>query len=204
MGSVACKLKRFDNSLELLNAADEILGRLEFESCSDSEVRSVNIIVQLQLARAAPRGSITASMGLLLHMMKRVPQAVPYLENATEKLNSCVTPKHVGLGFVCKHLPQAYLEMDQLLAVKMPELAKYIIDFSFRPYHEDVIDTCQCLSNAYGAIERFMVDLEVSSYVKFSCPKGDQFANLLDLFLNYRGKPVAIRKFQVFIHQCGS
>lgn len=50
MGSVAFKLKRFDDSLESLNAADEILDRLEFGSCSDSEIRPVNIAVQLHLA----------------------------------------------------------------------------------------------------------------------------------------------------------
>ncbi|XP_010904580.2 protein KINESIN LIGHT CHAIN-RELATED 2 [Elaeis guineensis] len=98
-------------------------------------------------------GSIMARMGWLLLVTKRVPQAVPYLESAIEKLKNCFGPKHFGLGFVYKHLGQAYLEMDQpQSAVKMLALAKDIIDFSFGPYHEDSIDTCQCLANAFGAM----------------------------------------------------
>lgn len=100
-------------------------------------------------------GSISARMGWLLLLTKRVDEAVPYLESAVDKLKNCFGPKHFGLGFAYKHLGQAYLEMDQhQSAVKFLSLAKDIIVATFGLTHEDSIDIHQSLANAYGLMGR--------------------------------------------------
>lgn len=124
----------------------------EFETALSLMKRTLAMLEKLPQEQHL-EGSIMARMGWLLLVTKRLAHAVPYLESAIEKLKNCFGPKHFGLGFVYKHLGQAYLEMDQPeSAVKMLALAKDIIDFSFGPYHEDSIDICQCLANAYGAM----------------------------------------------------
>ncbi|XP_008784696.3 protein KINESIN LIGHT CHAIN-RELATED 2-like [Phoenix dactylifera] len=137
----------------------------EFETALSLMKRTLAMLEKLPQEQHL-EGSIMARMGWLLLVTKRVPQAVPYLESAIEKLKNCFGPKHFGLGFVYKHLGQAYLEMDQpQSAVKMLALAKDIIDFSFGPYHEDSIDTCQCLANAYGAMGSFSLAMEFQQQV---------------------------------------
>nr|CAB3474951.1 unnamed protein product [Digitaria exilis] len=100
-------------------------------------------------------GSLSARMGWLLLHTKRVAEAVPYLETAVDKLKNCFGPQHFGLGFVYKHLGEAYLEMDKHeTAVKFLTLAKGIIHATFGPTHDDSIDTNQSLANAYGLMGR--------------------------------------------------
>ncbi|KAK3150493.1 hypothetical protein QOZ80_3AG0233910 [Eleusine coracana subsp. coracana] len=111
-------------------------------------------------------GSISARMGWLLLLTKRVDEAVPYLESAVDKLKNCFGPKHFGLGFAYKHLGQAYLEMDQhQSAVKFLELAKDIIIATFGPTHEDSIDINQSLANAYGLMGSYNVAMKFQEQV---------------------------------------
>ncbi|KAL6902362.1 hypothetical protein ACP4OV_005238 [Aristida adscensionis] len=111
-------------------------------------------------------GSISARMGWLLLLTKRVAEAVPYLEGAVEKLKNCFGPKHFGLGFAYKHLGQAYLEMDQHeSAVKFLKLAKGITDAVFGPTHEDSIDTNQSLANAYGLMGSYKLAMDFQEQV---------------------------------------
>ncbi|KAL6645186.1 hypothetical protein ACP70R_016794 [Stipagrostis hirtigluma subsp. patula] len=111
-------------------------------------------------------GSISARMGWLLLLTKRVGEAVPYLEGAVDKLKNCFGPKHFGLGFAYKHLGQAYLEMDQYeSAVKFLKLAKDITDAAFGPTHEDSIDTNQSLANAYGLMGSYKLAMDFQEQV---------------------------------------
>ncbi|XP_062209900.1 uncharacterized protein LOC133911601 [Phragmites australis] len=111
-------------------------------------------------------GSISARMGWLLLLTKRIAEAVPYLESAVDKLKNCFGPKHFGLGFAYKHLGQAYLEMDQhQSAVKFLTLAKDITDAAFGPTHEDSIDTNQFLANAYGLMGSYKLAMDFQEQV---------------------------------------
>ncbi|XP_072960010.1 protein KINESIN LIGHT CHAIN-RELATED 2-like [Typha angustifolia] len=106
-------------------------------------------------------GSILARIGWLLLLTKRVPQAVPYLDSAIEKLKNCFGSKHFGLGFVFKHLGEAHLDMDQpQSAVKFLTLARDIIDISFGSDHEDSIDINQLLANAYGIMGSYTLAMD--------------------------------------------
>ncbi|XP_047089472.1 nephrocystin-3-like [Lolium rigidum] len=97
------------------------------------------------------QGSISARLGWLLLLTKRVDEAVPLLEKAVEKLKNCFGPLHFGLGFAYKHLGEANLELNQLdAAVKFFVLASDIITAAFGPKHEDSIEILQLIANAYG------------------------------------------------------
>jgi len=50
LGLISCKLKKFGDSLESLNTAVPILDRLGKEGFDGSEIRTVSLEVQLQLA----------------------------------------------------------------------------------------------------------------------------------------------------------
>ncbi|KAI4995147.1 hypothetical protein ZWY2020_035050 [Hordeum vulgare] len=97
------------------------------------------------------QGSISARMGFLLLLTKRIDESVPFLEKAVEKLKNCFGPAHFGLGFAYKHLGEAYIEMGQPeSSIKFFELASDIINAAFGPKHEDSIEILQCIANAYG------------------------------------------------------
>lgn len=97
------------------------------------------------------QGSISARLGWLLLLTKRVDEAVPLLEKAVEMLKNCFGPLHFGLGFAYKHLGEANLELNQLdAAVKFFVLASDIITAAFGPKHEDSIEILQLIANAYG------------------------------------------------------
>lgn len=51
-------------------------------------------------------------------------------------------------------------------------LGKKIIEETFGNDHEDSIDTCQCIANSYGAMERYI-------YTLFSL---DQLSNIIRLY----------------------
>jgi tetratricopeptide (TPR) repeat protein len=131
-----------------------------YESMTEFETSLTLMKKTLELLEGASEtqhiaGSISARMGWLLLLTKRVSEAVPYLESAVDKLKNCFGPKHFGLGFAYKHLGQAYVEMDQHeSAVKFLALAKDIIVATFGPTHEDSIDISQSLANAYGLLGR--------------------------------------------------
>lgn len=111
-------------------------------------------------------GSIFARMGWLLLLTGRVQHAVPSLESAITKLKNSFGPKHFGLGFAYKHLGQAYLEMDKAQsAIQMLLLAKDIFEASFGLQHEDSIDTCQYIANAYGVSGSYSLAMEFQQEV---------------------------------------
>ncbi|XP_064965055.1 protein KINESIN LIGHT CHAIN-RELATED 2 isoform X2 [Musa acuminata AAA Group] len=182
MAQALCNQEKFGDSRRCLEIASGILDKelvsptkvseayaeisLIYETMNDFEIALSLMKKALAILQELPQvqhleGSISMRIGWLLLLTKRVPQSIPYLESAAEKLKDCFGPKHFGLGFVYKHLGQAYLDMDHpQSAAKVLVLAKDIIDESFGLQHEDAIDTCQCLANAYGAMGRYVMLLQ--------------------------------------------
>lgn len=122
----------------------------EFETALDLMKRTLEIVSRLPREQHL-EGSISARMGWLLLLTGRADQAIPYLERGEQKLRDSFGQNHFGLGFVNKHLGQAYLEVGkasqavQLLGTAYKNLARW-----FGPHHEDSIDACQSLANAYA------------------------------------------------------
>lgn len=98
-------------------------------------------------------GSVSARIGWLLLLTGKVKQAVPYLEEATERLKESFGSKHYGVGYVYNNLGAAYLELDRpQRAAQVFAYAKDIMDVSLGPHHTDSIESCQNLSKAYDAM----------------------------------------------------
>uniref|UniRef100_A0A0A9D8B4 MalT-like TPR region domain-containing protein n=1 Tax=Arundo donax TaxID=35708 RepID=A0A0A9D8B4_ARUDO len=137
----------------------------EFEM-SLSLMKKALVILESASEMQHIEGSISARMGWLLLVTKRVAEGVPYLERAVDKLKNCFGPQHFGLGFAYKHLGQAYLDMDQhQSAVKFLTLAKDIINATFGPTHEDSIDINQSLANAYGLMGSYKLAMDFQEQV---------------------------------------
>ena len=129
-------MNEFETALSLMKRTLTIVGRLPREQHLD--------------------GSISARMGWLLLLTRRADQAIPYLERGEQRLRESFGRMHFGLGFVNKHLGQAYLEVGKpAQAVLVLGTAYNILARWFGPLHEDSIDACQCLANAYGAKARY-------------------------------------------------
>uniref|UniRef100_M8BZN9 Nephrocystin-3 n=1 Tax=Aegilops tauschii TaxID=37682 RepID=M8BZN9_AEGTA len=112
------------------------------------------------------QGSISARMGFLLLLTKRIDESVPFLEKAIEKLKNCFGPLHFGLGFAYKHLGEAYIEMGQPeSSLKFFGLASDIINAAFGPKHEDSIEIIQCIANAYGLMGSYKYAMDFQQRV---------------------------------------
>ncbi|KAJ0967344.1 hypothetical protein J5N97_024261 [Dioscorea zingiberensis] len=180
--------EKFGDSKRCLEIACGILDKIElvspekvaeayaetsllYEAMNDFEVAMSLMKRTLAILHKLPQqlhlaGSISARLGWLLLLTRRVSDAVPFLESAVEKLKGSFGPKHFGLGFVYKHLGQAYLEMHQpQSALRMLLLGKNIIEETFGQGHEDSIDTCQCIANAYGVMGSYALAVEFQKYV---------------------------------------
>ncbi|KAK4418383.1 hypothetical protein Salat_2251000 [Sesamum alatum] len=98
-------------------------------------------------------GSVSARIGWLLLLTGKVEQAIPYLEDAAERLKESFGSKHFGVGYVYNNLGAAYLELDRpQSAAQVFAYAKDIMDVSLGPHHMDSIEACQNLSKAYAAM----------------------------------------------------
>ncbi|KAK6164470.1 hypothetical protein DH2020_001334 [Rehmannia glutinosa] len=87
-------------------------------------------------------GSVSARIGWLLLLTAKVEQAIPYLEDAAERLKESFGSKHYGVD-----RPQS--------AAQVFAYAKDIMDVALGPHHMDSIEACQNLSKAYAAMKRF-------------------------------------------------
>jgi tetratricopeptide (TPR) repeat protein len=86
----------------------------------------------------------------------KVSEAIPYLEDAVERMKDSFGPKHYGVGYVYNNLGAAYMEMDRpQSAAQMFALAKEVMDVSLGPHHSDTIEACQSLANSYNAMGRY-------------------------------------------------
>ncbi|XVE77907.1 hypothetical protein DITRI_Ditri13aG0101600 [Diplodiscus trichospermus] len=57
------------------------------------------------------QGSVSARRGWLLLLRGKVPQTIPHLETASERLKESSVSKHFGFGYIYKKLGAAYLEL---------------------------------------------------------------------------------------------
>ncbi|XP_075482272.1 protein KINESIN LIGHT CHAIN-RELATED 2 [Primulina tabacum] len=98
-------------------------------------------------------GSVSARIGWLLLLTGKVEQAVPFLEDAAERLKESFGSKHYGVGYVYNNLGAAYLELDRpQSAAQVFAYAKDIMDVSLGPHHTDSIEACHNISKAYAAM----------------------------------------------------
>ncbi|XP_043694070.1 protein KINESIN LIGHT CHAIN-RELATED 3-like [Telopea speciosissima] len=109
--------------------------------------------------------SVFARIGRLLLLTGKVPQAIPYLEIASEILQGSYGPEFIEVGYNYNNLGVAYLELDRpQSAAQMFSLAKDIMDVSLGP-HADSIEACQNLSKAYGAMGNYKLAMEFQQRV---------------------------------------
>ncbi|XP_051118656.1 protein KINESIN LIGHT CHAIN-RELATED 3 [Andrographis paniculata] len=126
-------MNEFDTAISLLKRALTIFERLS------SEQHSV--------------GSVSARIGWLLLLTGKVENAIPYLEDAAERLKESFGAKHYGIGYVYNNLGAAYMELDRpQSAAQAFAYAKDVMDVSLGPHHTDSIEACRNLSKAYAAI----------------------------------------------------
>ncbi|OVA02428.1 Tetratricopeptide repeat-containing domain [Macleaya cordata] len=137
----------------------------EFETAVSLLKRSLAIL-EKQPQELHSEGSVSARLGWLLLLTGKVPQAIPYLESAVERLKESFGSKHFGVGYIYNNLGAAYLELDRpQSAAQMFALAKDIMDVSLGPHHADSIDACQNLSKAYGSMGSYALAMEFQQRV---------------------------------------
>lgn len=126
----------------------------EFETAISLLKRTLALLEKLPQEQHS-EGSVSARIGWLLLLTGKVPQAIPYLETAAERLKESFGPKHFGVGYIYNNLGAAYLELDRpQSAAQTFAVAKDIMDVSLGPHHADSIEACQNLSKAYSTMGR--------------------------------------------------
>ncbi|PIN23105.1 Kinesin light chain [Handroanthus impetiginosus] len=124
----------------------------EFETAISLLKRALTMLEKLPQEQHLV-GTVSARIGWLLLLTGKVEQAIPYLEDAAERLKESFGPKHYGVGYVYNNLGAAYLELDRpQSAAQIFAYAKEIMDVSLGPHHVDSIEACQNLSKAYAAM----------------------------------------------------
>ncbi|MQL81573.1 hypothetical protein Taro_014021 [Colocasia esculenta] len=137
----------------------------EFETAISLLKRTVSVLEKHPQEQHAG-GSASARIGWLLLLTGKVPQAIPYLEDAAERLKESFGPKHFGVGYIYNNLGAAYMELDRpQSAAQMFALSKDIMDASLGPHHADSIEACQNLANAYGAMGSYVLAMEFQQKV---------------------------------------
>jgi tetratricopeptide (TPR) repeat protein len=158
---IACVIlgkKETTSPVEVAEAYSEI--SMQYETMNEFETAISLLKRTLALLEKLPQeqhseGSVSARIGWLLLLTGKVPQAIPYLESAVERLKESFGPKHFGVGYIYNNLGAAYLELDRpQSAAQMFAVAKDIMDVSLGPHHADSIEACQNLSKAYGGMGR--------------------------------------------------
>ncbi|XP_073156309.1 protein KINESIN LIGHT CHAIN-RELATED 2 [Henckelia pumila] len=111
-------------------------------------------------------GSVSARIGWLLLLTGKVEQAVPFLEDAAERLKESFGSKHYGVGYVYNNLGAAYLELDRpQSAAQVFAYAKDIMDVSLGPHHADSIEACHNISKAYAAMGSYPIAINFQEKV---------------------------------------
>nr|KJB25994.1 hypothetical protein B456_004G220300 [Gossypium raimondii] len=137
----------------------------EFETAISLLKRTLAILEKRPQEQQS-EGGVSARTGWLLLLKGEVPQAIPYLENAVEKLKDSFGSRHFGVGYIYNNLGAAYLELDRpQSATQIFAVAKDILDVSLGPHHADSIETCQNLSKAYSAMGSYTLAIEFQQRV---------------------------------------
>ncbi|KAF2320438.1 hypothetical protein GH714_027512 [Hevea brasiliensis] len=164
---IACRIldkKESVSPVEVAEAYSEIA--MQYETMNELETAISLLKRTLSLLEKLPQeqhseGSVSARVGWLLLLTGKVTQAIPYLENAAERLKESFGSKHFGVGYIYNNLGAAYLELDRpQSAAQMFAVAKDIMDVALGPQHVDSIEACQNLSKAYGAMGSYAIATE--------------------------------------------
>eukprot|EP01018_Ginkgo_biloba_P034496 Gb_31274 [translate_table: standard] len=119
-------------------------------------------IPQEQHAEASTCGRI----GWLLLLTGSVQEAIPYLENAAERLKESFGPQHFGVAYIYNNLGAAYEELERPhAAVQMFAMAKEIMDAALGPHHMDTIETNQNLANVHASMGSLGIAIEFQRHV---------------------------------------
>ncbi|XVF80969.1 hypothetical protein PTKIN_Ptkin15bG0118600 [Pterospermum kingtungense] len=111
-------------------------------------------------------GTVCARIGWMLLSRGEVPQAIPYMESATERLKASFASKHFVAGHNYNNLGVAYLESERPQPVaQMFAIAKDILDVACGPHHPDSIVACQNLSMAYSTMGSYTLAIESQQQV---------------------------------------
>lgn len=188
MGKALCNQEKFPDAKRCLEIACGILDKketvspievaeayseiaMQYETMNEFET-SISLLKRtLALLEKQPQeqhseGSVSARIGWLLLLRGEVPQAIPYLESAVERLKESFGSKHFGIGYIYNNLGAAYLELDRpQSAAQMFAVAKDIMDVSLGPHHADSIESCQNLSKAYSAMGSYTLAIEFQQRV---------------------------------------
>ncbi|KAL3647754.1 hypothetical protein CASFOL_008722 [Castilleja foliolosa] len=175
MAKALCSLEKFDDSKKCLEIACKILEKKEKDSPNAVTDAFMEISMQyetmnefgsaiyllkktLTMLEKLPQeqhsvGSVSARIGWLLLLTAKVEEAIPFLEDAAERLKESFGSKHFGVGYVYNNLGAAYLELGRpQSAAQVFAYAKEIMDVALGPHHMDAIEACQNLSKAYAAM----------------------------------------------------
>ncbi|KAK9282474.1 hypothetical protein L1049_005392 [Liquidambar formosana] len=161
--------KETEKPLEVAEAYMEIA--MQYETMNEFETAISLLKRTLAMLEKLPQeqhseGSVSARIGWLLLLTGKVPQAIPYLESAAERMTESFGPKHFGVGYIYNNLGAAYLELDRpQSAAQMFAVAKDIMDVSLGPHHTDSIEACQNLSKAYGVMGSYALAIEFQQRV---------------------------------------
>ncbi|AQK55403.1 Tetratricopeptide repeat (TPR)-like superfamily protein [Zea mays] len=142
-------------------------------------------------------GNVAARIGWLLLLTGKVSEAVPYLEDAVERMKDSFGPKHYGVGYVYNNLGAAYMEMDRpQSAAQMFALAKEVMDVSLGPHHSDTIEACQSLANAYNAMGSYPLAMEfqkrvIDSWRNHGADARDELKEAMRLYNQIKAKALA-------------
>ncbi|KAL0459415.1 UNVERIFIED_CONTAM: protein KINESIN LIGHT CHAIN-RELATED 2 [Sesamum latifolium] len=151
-------LRRKERSSPLVVAEAFMEISMQYEAMNEFETAISLLKRALTMLEKLPQeqhsvGSVSARIGWLLLLTGKVEQAIPYLEDAAERLKESFGSKHYGVGYVYNNLGAAYLELDRpQSAAQVFAYAKDIMDVSLGPHHMDSIEACQNLSKAYAAM----------------------------------------------------
>ncbi|KAL0304830.1 UNVERIFIED_CONTAM: protein KINESIN LIGHT CHAIN-RELATED 2 [Sesamum angustifolium] len=158
---IACGiLEKKERSSPLVVAEAFMEISMQYEAMNEFEIAISLLKRALTMLEKLPQeqhsvGSVSARIGWLLLLTGNVEQAIPYLEDAAERLKESFGSKHYGVGYVYNNLGAAYLELDRpQSAAQVFAYAKDIMDVSLGPHHMDSIEACQNLSKAYAAMGR--------------------------------------------------
>ncbi|MBA0554723.1 hypothetical protein Golob_013816 [Gossypium lobatum] len=165
LGVIYTGMEEHEKALEQNQLSQRVLKNWGLSS----ELLRVEIdAANMQIALGKYDEAINTLKGIVQQTEKdsEVPQAIPYLENAVEKLKDSFGSRHFGVGYIYKNLGAAYLELDRpQSATQIFAVAKDILDVSLGPHHADSIETCQNLSKAYSAMGSYTLAIEFQQRV---------------------------------------
>ncbi|OMP09749.1 Tetratricopeptide-like helical [Corchorus olitorius] len=169
---IACGIlekKERVSPIEVADAYLEISTQYETMDGFDTAISLLKRALTLferQPQQQTSEGSVSARIGWLLMLKGEVPQAIPYLESAAEKMKESFGSKHFGVGYIYNNLGAAYLELERpQSAAQMFAVAKDIMDVSLGPHHADSIEACQNLAKAYGGMGSYTLAIEFQQQV---------------------------------------